>query len=87
MLSGPDDEPIPLKPKVFDTLAYLVEHAGEPLDRNTPLNAIWPHVVVEEHNLNKNIWVLRQVFGEGPRDNRFIVTIPGRELPIRRHGT
>lgn len=78
VLSGPDGELIALKPKVFDTLVCLVERAGESLDRAALLEAIWPNVVVEEHNLNKNISVLRQVFGEGPRDNRFIVTIPGR---------
>lgn len=78
VLSGPDGDPIALKPKVFDTLVCLVERAGESLDRSALLEAIWPNVVVEEHNLNKNVSVLRQVFGEGPRDNRFIVTIPGR---------
>jgi DNA-binding winged helix-turn-helix (wHTH) protein len=38
-----DGEPIPLKPKALDTLLYLVEHAGEPLDKSTLIAAIWPN--------------------------------------------
>jgi len=69
---------IPLAPKVFDTLLYFVEHAGELLDKRTLLEAIWPHVVVEENNLNQSISTLRRVLGERPGEHRFIVTDPGR---------
>jgi Tol biopolymer transport system component/DNA-binding winged helix-turn-helix (wHTH) protein len=71
-------QPIALKPKVFDALLHLVEHAGEPLDKNTLIAAIWPNLVVEENNLNKTISVLRRVLGERPDDHKFIVTEPGR---------
>lgn len=71
-------EPVYLKPKVFDTLLVLVEHAGETLDKASLMDAIWPNVVVEEHNLSKNVSVLRQVLGEAPGEHRFIVTDPGR---------
>lgn len=71
-------EPIALKPKMFDALLYLVEHAGEPLDKTELIAAIWPKLVVEENNLNKTISVLRRVLGEKPDDHRFIVTEPGR---------
>ena len=53
LLFGPDGEPIALKPRVFDTLLYLIEHRGELLQKQALLDAIWPHVVVEENNLNK----------------------------------
>src|SRR5215470_1750870 len=72
------DAPIALKPKVFDTLLYFVEHAGEALDKSTLLAGIWPDVVVEENNLNKTVSELRRVLGETPDDHRFIVTVPGR---------
>jgi DNA-binding winged helix-turn-helix (wHTH) protein len=78
VLLGRDGAAIRLKPKIFDTLLYLVEHAGEVVDKTTLLGAIWPNVVVEEHNLNKNVSVLRRVLGETPEDHRFIVTEPGR---------
>ena len=78
LLFGADGEPIPLKPKVFDTLLYLVERPGELVDKQALLEAVWPHVVVEENNLNKAISTLRQVFGETRDEHRFIVTEPGR---------
>ena len=42
------------------------------------LEAIWPHVVVEENNLNQAISQLRRALGERPEEQRFIVTEPGR---------
>ena len=72
------DKPISLKPKVFDTLLYLVERPGELVDKEALLEAVWPHVVVEENNLNKAMSTLRQVFGETRDEHRFIVTEPGR---------
>ncbi len=78
VLSREDGQPIALKPKVLDALLYLVEHAGEPLDKSELIEGIWPGLVVEENNLNKTISVLRRVLGETPDDHRFIVTVPGR---------
>lgn len=47
VLSRAGGNPIPLAPRVFDTLLYFVEHQGELLDKQTLLDAIWPHVIVE----------------------------------------
>ncbi len=78
VLSRADGETIPLKPKVFDTLLYFVEHPGELADKRALLEAIWPTVVVEENNLNQAVSTLRRVLGELPGEHRFIVTEPGR---------
>ncbi len=68
---------VPLTPKVFDTLLYLVANAGRVVDKDELMSAIWKDTVVEENNLNKNISTLRQILGENPGENRFIATIPG----------
>jgi DNA-binding winged helix-turn-helix (wHTH) protein/TolB-like protein/Tfp pilus assembly protein PilF len=73
-----DGEPVPLTPKVFDTLLFLVEHAGRIIDKDELMREIWTDTIVEENNLNKNISVLRRVLGEKQGENRFIATIPGR---------
>ncbi len=73
-----NDAVIPLTPKVFDTLLYLVEHSGRVLDKDELLAAVWPDVTVEENNLGQAISRIRSSLGEAPGDNRFIVTIPGR---------
>jgi DNA-binding winged helix-turn-helix (wHTH) protein/TolB-like protein/Tfp pilus assembly protein PilF len=67
---------IPLMGKAFDTLVYLVEHAGEPLDKDTLLQAIWRGVIVEENSLTQNISTLRHVLGEARDENRYIATLP-----------
>lgn len=64
--------------KVFDTLLYLVEHAGELLDKRTLMEALWPQVIVEESNLTQTIHTLRRILGERPGEHRYIVTVPGR---------
>jgi TolB-like protein/DNA-binding winged helix-turn-helix (wHTH) protein/Flp pilus assembly protein TadD len=70
--------PVPLTPRVFETLLYLIEHNGSVLDKERLMEAVWPDSIVEENNLTQNISTLRRVFGETPSSHRFIVTVPGR---------
>ena len=72
-----DGTPVPLTPKVFDTLVYLVRNRGRLLTKDELLKEIWPNTFVEEVNLAVNISALRKAFGEGPQDGRYIATIPG----------
>ena len=69
--------PIALTPKVFDTLHYLVSHAGQVIEKDELMSAIWQDTIVEENNLNKNISTLRRVLGENPGEHRYIATVPG----------
>lgn len=69
---------VSLKPKTFDTLLYLVRHAGELLERQRLLDAIWPGVIVQENSLEQAVSALRRALGETRNDHRFIVTEPGR---------
>lgn len=69
---------VPLTPRVFETLLFLVEHNGAVLDKERLMEAVWPDSIVEENNLTQNISTLRRVFGETPDSHRFIVTVPGR---------
>lgn len=72
-----DGTPVPLSPKVFDTLLYLVEHADRLLDKDELLEGVWPGRVVEENNLSHNISVLRKTLGAEGELARCIVTSPG----------
>src|SRR6516225_3020857 len=73
-----DGTPIPLTPRVFDTLLYMVEHHDTVLDKERIMEAVWPDSIVEENNLAQAISKLRQVFGETPGSHDYIVTVPGR---------
>jgi DNA-binding winged helix-turn-helix (wHTH) protein/TolB-like protein/tetratricopeptide (TPR) repeat protein len=73
-----DGESIALMPKAFETLLFFVKHAGQTIEKDEILRAVWPDTVVEENNLTQNVSALRRVFGEKPGEHRYIVTIPGR---------
>ncbi|HSA91894.1 MAG TPA: alpha/beta fold hydrolase [Terriglobales bacterium] len=74
LLRGADS--IPLRAKVFDTLALLVENHGRLLTKDELIKAVWPDSVVEENNLNHNISVLRKALGEGATGQAYIETVP-----------
>lgn len=69
---------MPLRPKAFDTLLYLVERSGKIVGKYELMLAIWADRVVEENNLTQNISTLRRVLGEKHGENRFIATVPGQ---------
>src|SRR6266498_2655209 len=73
-----DGTPVPLTPRVFDTLLYMVEHHDSVLDKERIMAVVWPDSIVEENNLAQAISKLRQVFGETPGSHNYIVTVPGR---------
>ena len=77
LLKG-DGESLPLTPKVFDTLLYLVRHAGKIIEKDELMREIWVDTIVEENNLSQNISILRRILGEKRGEHRFIATIPGK---------
>src|SRR6266576_7131035 len=78
LLQRLDGTTVPLTPRVFETLLYLVEHHDTVLDKERLMAAVWPDSIVEENNLTQNVSSLRRVFGETPGSHRYIVTVPGR---------
>ena len=42
------------------------------------MRRVWPDAVVEEANLSQQIFLLRKTLGEGPKDHRYIQTVPRR---------
>ena len=68
---------VPLTPKVFDLLVILASNAGRLVEKNTLLQAVWPDVAVEEGNLTKGIFTLRQIL-EHDSENIYIETVPKR---------
>jgi len=79
---------IPLKPRAFDTLLYLVERAGHLVTKEELIASLWPDAVVEESNLAKNVWLIRRALGgadgetaagsaaSSDGETRFIETVP-----------
>src|SRR5205809_1130334 len=69
-----DGRPLPLKPKVYETLLALVSRSGHVVDKEELMRRVWPDVTVEENNLTGNIYVLRRAFAE----YQYIETVPRR---------
>jgi DNA-binding winged helix-turn-helix (wHTH) protein len=52
---------IPLPPKPFAVLAYLVAHAGEVVTKEALLDAVWPKTIVSEGVLKTCMGQIRQM--------------------------
>lgn len=80
--------PVPLAPKLFDTLVVFARSGGRLLSKDELMRELWPDTAVEEANLVVNISALRKVLGEGD-DARYIETVPkgGYRLTARLHPT
>ena len=68
---------VPLAPKQFDLLVTLVQNAGRLVEKEALLRAVWTDVAVEEGNLTKGIFSLRQLLDQDA-GSRYIETIPKR---------
>ncbi|HTB95700.1 MAG TPA: winged helix-turn-helix domain-containing protein [Terracidiphilus sp.] len=67
---------VPLAPKAFELLLFLVQNQGRLLSKEQIMGALWPGSFVEEANLTVSISVLRKVLGEKEGNQRYIETIP-----------
>ena len=73
-----ENKPVPLTPKVFDTLQVFVEDAGRLLEKDELMQKIWQDRFVEESNLTFNIKMLRRALKDDAHQPRFIETVPRR---------
>ncbi len=73
-----DGQSVALKPKVLETLLALVRNHGRVIEKADLMTQIWGDSFVEEGNLSQYVFTLRKIFGENPREHRFIVTVPGQ---------
>src|SRR5262245_13988599 len=71
------DEPVPLPPKVLDTLTALVQQSGHILTKDELLSIVWKGTFVEESSLTRNISLLRKALRETDAE-KYIETVPKR---------
>jgi adenylate cyclase len=86
-LLGPAGQ-IRLRPKSFEVLRYLAEHAGQTVTKDELIAAIWPNVTVNEESLTRCISDVRLAVGDDAQC--IIKTLPKRgyllEGPVTREG-
>jgi DNA-binding winged helix-turn-helix (wHTH) protein len=73
-----DGQRMPLTPKAFDVLRYLVEHPGRLVTQDEILEALWPETYVNPELIKKYILGIRKVLGDRHDKPEFIETIPKR---------
>jgi TolB-like protein/DNA-binding winged helix-turn-helix (wHTH) protein/cytochrome c-type biogenesis protein CcmH/NrfG len=56
--------PVPLRPKSFDVLLYLVRHRGRLVTKDELIEAVWAPVVVTENSLVQCIREAREAIGD-----------------------
>jgi adenylate cyclase len=62
-LMGPNG-PLPLRPKTFDVLLYLLRNPNRLVTKSEILEAVWPNVYVTENSLVQCISEIREVLGK-----------------------
>ncbi len=68
-----------LPEKAFLTLVHLVRNGGRLVTKDELIEAVWPGTFVEENNLDKAVYSIRQLLGEKPGERKYVET-------VRKHG-
>ncbi len=71
-------ERLPLTPKPFAVLRYLVENPQRLVTHDELLEALWPETYVQPQVLRTYVLELRKMLGDDAGNSRFIETVPKR---------
>ena len=66
---------VPLSPKAFDLLAYLIENRPNALSKHMLHERLWPGVFVSDTNLAGLVAEIRRALGDDARTPRFVRTV------------
>ena len=69
---------VPLEPKTFHVLLFLIEHRGRLVEKNELLDAVWKDTFVTENAMTREIAKLRKALGDDPKEPRYIQTVHTR---------
>src|SRR5262245_37745739 len=72
------DTRVPIMPKPFAVLRYLLENAGRLVTQDELLAAVWPDAYVQPEVLRRYILEIRRILGDDATTPRFIETLPKR---------
>src|ERR1700750_725175 len=73
-----DGQQVPLAPKPFSVLRYLVENPQRLVTHDELLDALWPETYVQPQVLRTYVLELRKVLGDDPEHPEYIQTAPKR---------
>ena len=68
---------VPLEPKAFEVLVFLVENAGRLVTKQALVDAVWARAAVTDNSLTRCIHQVRAALDDDAERPRFIETVPG----------
>ena len=71
-------EAVPLEPRAFDLLVYLIEHRERLVTKDELLDALWPGTFVTPNVLTRAVAQLRKGLGDDAHEARYIETLSKR---------
>lgn len=75
-----DGNPLPLRPQVVSTYAFLAAHHDEVVSRRAIMDAVWRDVIVTEDSLGKCISEIRTALGDSRHETLVTVAKRGYRL-------
>ncbi len=79
-----DGQPLPVKPKAFELLAYLLRHAGQVISRDQLLEHVWGYDYAgETRTVDVHVHWLRSQLEDDPARPRFLQTVRGVGYVVR----
>jgi DNA-binding response OmpR family regulator len=80
-----DATPVPLKPKAFELLAFLLRHQGQVFTREQLLEQVWGYAYAgETRTVDVHVHWLRTEIEESPGDPQLLQTVRGVGYVLRR---
>jgi len=68
-------EVLPVEPKAFRVLLFLLRNPQKLITKEELLNAVWSDAAVSENSLTRAIALLRRLLGDDPHEPRYIETV------------
>ena len=68
-------ESIPVEPKVFRVLLFLLRNPGRLVKKDEIVNAVWEGYSVSDNSLTRSVATLRRLLGDDAREPRYIATV------------
>ena len=73
-----EQERVPIPPKAYDVLRYLVENPGRLVTQDELLEKLWPEIYINPEVIRKYILDIRKILGDRPDKPEFIETVTKR---------
>jgi len=66
---------LPVEPKAFRVLLFLLRNPGRLVKKDEILNAVWNDCSVSDNSLTRSIATLRRLLGDDPHEPHYIATV------------